>query len=66
MEFQYNKSLFELYYKSSIRYEVFHKKRYHQIWSNHTTVFLFKPDNFVERSGNELDWLQRLVDLQIK
>jgi hypothetical protein len=29
-------------------------------------VFLFKPDNFVERNGSELDWLQRLVDLQAK
>ncbi|KAI6182308.1 hypothetical protein M3Y97_00365900 [Aphelenchoides bicaudatus] len=73
---------YELYYKGSIRYEVYHKRRYHQAWSNHTTAtvidlkkmktsdplcsFLFKPDNFVERNGSELDWLQRLVELQAK
>ncbi|KAI6208073.1 hypothetical protein M3Y96_00075900 [Aphelenchoides besseyi] len=45
---------YELSFKSSIRYEVFHKRRYHQAWANHSTAFIFKPDNFVERNGTEL------------
>ncbi|KAI6178737.1 hypothetical protein M3Y98_00534000 [Aphelenchoides besseyi] len=57
---------YELSFKSSIRYEVFHKRRYHQAWANHSTAFIFKPDNFVERNGTELGWLQKLIDLQAK
>ncbi|CAD5208199.1 unnamed protein product [Bursaphelenchus xylophilus] len=55
---------YELTFHSYIRYEVFHKRKYFQAWSNHSTVFMFKPDNFIERTGNELDWLQRLISLE--
>ncbi|KAI6234401.1 hypothetical protein M3Y99_00790600 [Aphelenchoides fujianensis] len=57
---------YELQFKSSIRYEVVRKRHYHQAWSNYSTTFLFKPDNFVERNGSQLDWLQKLVNLEAK
>ncbi|CAD5205919.1 unnamed protein product [Bursaphelenchus okinawaensis] len=55
---------YELIYHSHVRYEVFHKRRYYQSWANYSTVYMFKPDNFIERTGNELDWLQRLITLE--
>uniref|UniRef100_A0A7E4VTU8 Uncharacterized protein n=1 Tax=Panagrellus redivivus TaxID=6233 RepID=A0A7E4VTU8_PANRE len=57
---------YELEFRSSIRYEVFHKKTYRQFAANHSSTFLFKPDYTLDRNGTELDWLARLVEVKIR
>uniref|UniRef100_A0A914CE47 Uncharacterized protein n=1 Tax=Acrobeloides nanus TaxID=290746 RepID=A0A914CE47_9BILA len=57
---------YELNYDSSIRYETYHNNNYRQFWANHSTVFLFKPEYYMERNGTEVDWLEKLVHLDVR
>jgi hypothetical protein len=45
---------------------VFDEKSYEQYWANHSTVFLFKPSNYVQQNGTEVEWLQRLIQLEAR
>uniref|UniRef100_A0A915ACX2 Uncharacterized protein n=1 Tax=Parascaris univalens TaxID=6257 RepID=A0A915ACX2_PARUN len=53
-------------FESSIRYELYHNKAYLQFWSNHSSVFLVKPDYLLQRNGTEIDWLTSLLTFRIR
>uniref|UniRef100_A0A0M3HWJ7 OMP_b-brl domain-containing protein n=1 Tax=Ascaris lumbricoides TaxID=6252 RepID=A0A0M3HWJ7_ASCLU len=53
-------------FESSIRYELYHNKAYRQFWSNHSSVFLVKPDYLLQRNGTEIDWLTSLLTFRIR
>ncbi|CAK5078678.1 unnamed protein product [Meloidogyne enterolobii] len=59
---------YELSFRSAIQYEILitEKNIYQQMWVNHSTTFVFKPDREVWRNGTELYWLQRLLQLRVK
>ncbi|KHN80919.1 hypothetical protein Tcan_05661 [Toxocara canis] len=53
-------------YESWIRYELYHNKAYRQFWSNHSSIFLVKPDYLLQRNGTEIDWLASLLTFRIR
>lgn len=57
---------YELSYDSSTRYETYHSNQYKQFFSNHSSVFLFKPEHVLEQNGTEVEWLERLVNLDVR
>ncbi|VDK47414.1 unnamed protein product [Anisakis simplex] len=57
---------YSMSFESSIRYELYHNKAYRQFWSNHSSIYLIKPDYLLQRNGTEVDWLASLLTFRIR
>uniref|UniRef100_A0A8R1TJV0 Uncharacterized protein n=1 Tax=Onchocerca volvulus TaxID=6282 RepID=A0A8R1TJV0_ONCVO len=57
---------YEVFFKSMIRYEVYHKKVYRTFWSNYSSIFLIRPSFLIKTNYTEMDWLPKLISLKVR
>lgn len=57
---------YEVFFKSMIRYEVYHKKVYRTFWSNHSSIFLIMPRFLTKTNYTEVDWLPKLISFKVR
>ncbi|KAL3998548.1 hypothetical protein ACH3XW_15500 [Acanthocheilonema viteae] len=57
---------YEIIFKSTIRYEVYHKKVYKTFWSNYSSIFLIRPSFLTKTKYTEIDWLSKLISLKVR
>ncbi|EFO18016.1 hypothetical protein LOAG_10483 [Loa loa] len=57
---------YEILFKSTIRYEVYHRKVYRTFWSNYSSIFLIRPSFSIKINYTEVDWLPKLISLKVR